>query len=67
MERLYIVRVSWLFGPHGVNFPSKILAAAQKHGALRVVHDEFGNPTYAPDAARLYGNWCGRDATASII
>ncbi|MEZ4708865.1 MAG: dTDP-4-dehydrorhamnose reductase [Caldilineaceae bacterium] len=52
LERLYVVRVSWLFGPHGVNFPSKILAAAQKHGALRVVCDEFGNPTYAPDVAR---------------
>lgn len=52
LERLYVVRVSWLFGPHGNNFPSKILAAAEKHGALRVVMDEFGNPTYAPDAAR---------------
>ena len=51
LERLYIVRVSWLFGPQGNNFPAKILAAAQKHGALRVVDDEFGNPTYAPDAA----------------
>ncbi|MCB9147169.1 MAG: dTDP-4-dehydrorhamnose reductase [Caldilineaceae bacterium] len=51
LEHLYIVRVSWQFGPHGANFPSKIMAAAQKHGALRVVCDEFGNPTYAPDAA----------------
>ena len=52
LDRLYIVRVSWLFGPQGNNFPAKILAAADKHGALRVVRDEFGNPTYAPDAAR---------------
>ena len=47
-----IVRVAWLFGPGGVNFPTKIVAAADKHGSLRVVDDEFGNPTYAPDAAR---------------
>lgn len=50
-RRFYIVRVAWLFGPGGVNFPSKIIAAADQRGALRVVADEFGNPTYAPDAA----------------
>jgi dTDP-4-dehydrorhamnose reductase len=47
----YIVRVAWLFGPGGVNFVTKILAGAAKHGALRVAADEFGNPTYAPDVA----------------
>ncbi|MCS6827999.1 MAG: dTDP-4-dehydrorhamnose reductase [Caldilinea sp.] len=50
-RRFYIVRVAWLFGPGGVNFPSKIIGAADQRGALRVVADEFGNPTYAPDAA----------------
>jgi dTDP-4-dehydrorhamnose reductase len=51
LDRLIIARVAWLFGVGGANFPSKIVAAADKHGALRVVHDEWGNPTYAPDAA----------------
>lgn len=51
LDKLYIVRVAWFFGPGGNNFPSKIIAAADKHGALRVVDDEIGNPTYAPDAA----------------
>jgi dTDP-4-dehydrorhamnose reductase len=49
--RFYIVRVAWLFGPGGVNFITKILAGAEKTGALRVAADEFGNPTYAPDTA----------------
>ncbi len=49
--RFYIVRVAWLFGPGGNNFVTKILAAAQRQGGLRVAADEFGNPTYAPDAA----------------
>lgn len=49
--RFYIARVAWLFGAGGVNFVTKILAAARKQGALRVAADEFGNPTYAPDAA----------------
>jgi len=46
-----IIRIAWLFSPGGVNFPSKIVTAADKLGALKVVDDEFGNPTYAPDLA----------------
>ncbi len=44
-----IVRIAWLFSAGAASFPSKIVAAADKHGALKVVADEFGNPTYAPD------------------
>ncbi len=47
-----IVRVSWLFGPHGDHFPRKIVRAADQYGQLRVVDDEFGSPTYTLDAAR---------------
>ena len=76
LRELYIVRVAWLFGAGGANFPAKIIAAADRMGALRVVADEFGNPTYAADAAaaiaqlveaRRYGiyhlvneGWCSR-------
>jgi dTDP-4-dehydrorhamnose reductase len=49
--RFYIARVAWLFGPGGINFVTKVLAGAEKHGTLKVTDDEFGNPTYAPDAA----------------
>ena len=49
--RFYICRVAWLFGPGGNNFVTKILAGAEKFGALKVAADEFGNPTYAPDLA----------------
>jgi dTDP-4-dehydrorhamnose reductase len=51
LDRLYIVRVAWLYGPGGNHFPAKIIAAADRQQALRVVDDEIGNPTYAPDAA----------------
>lgn len=50
-RRLIIARIAWLFGAGGNNFPTKIVAAADKLGSLRVVSDEIGNPTYAPDAA----------------
>lgn len=49
--RFYIVRTAWLYNHGGANFNAKIIAAADKHGSLRVVADEFGNPTYAPDLA----------------
>ena len=43
LDRLYIVRVAWLYGTGNSNFPAKISAAADRNGALRVVSDEFGN------------------------
>jgi dTDP-4-dehydrorhamnose reductase len=51
INKLYIVRISWLFTPGGNNFVSKMTALADEHGRLRVVTDEVANPTYAPDLA----------------
>lgn len=52
---LGIVRTAWLYGPPGNDFPSKILAAADRARsageALKVVGDESGSPTYAHDVA----------------
>ena len=53
--RLGIVRSAWLYGPPGIDFPSKILAAAERARTagepLRVVADEFGSPTFTQDVA----------------
>jgi dTDP-4-dehydrorhamnose reductase len=53
--RLGIARTAWLFGPPGDDFPSKILAAADRAGAtgeaLRLVADETGSPSYSHDVA----------------
>jgi dTDP-4-dehydrorhamnose reductase len=46
-----IVRTAWVFGPGGVNFPTKVLAQAEKSSHLRVVSDEIGSPTYTLDLA----------------
>lgn len=51
LNRFYIVRTAWLYARGGNNFVTKIIAAADKHGALRVVTDEVSAPTYAPDLA----------------
>ena len=51
---LLIVRTAWLFGPPGNDFPSKIIAAADRLPAdepLKVVSDEIGSPTFASDLA----------------
>lgn len=52
---LAIVRTSWLYGPPGNDFPTKILAAAETARAtaqpLRVVGDEFGVPSFSHDVA----------------
>ena len=55
LTRFYIVRTAWLYGRGGSNFVTKIIAAADKHGALRVVTDEVSAPTYAPDLAEAIG------------
>ena len=52
---LAIVRTAWLFGLPGMDFPQKIIAAAEKARAagqtLSLVSDEIGCPTYASDLA----------------
>ena len=51
-SRLWILRTSWLFGPGGNDFPSKILAAVDRGvQPIRVVDDEFGCPTSTSDLA----------------
>uniref|UniRef100_A0A7C2E2G3 dTDP-4-dehydrorhamnose reductase n=1 Tax=Ammonifex degensii TaxID=42838 RepID=A0A7C2E2G3_9THEO len=47
-----IVRISWLFGPGGRHFVGTVLKRAEAGEEMRVVDDQYGCPTYAPDAAR---------------
>lgn len=46
-----LIRTQWLFGPHGRNFVFAILDRARRGEPLRVVSDQRGSPTYAPDLA----------------
>ncbi|HEX2172078.1 MAG TPA: dTDP-4-dehydrorhamnose reductase [Dehalococcoidia bacterium] len=55
LRRYYIVRTAWVFGPGGNNFVSKILSLARGGAPLRLVTDEIGAPTYAPDLADAIG------------
>jgi dTDP-4-dehydrorhamnose reductase len=46
-----IVRTAWLFGEHGANFVQTMLKYAAAGKPLRVVDDQTGSPSYAPDVA----------------
>lgn len=46
-----IVRTSWVFGGHGENFVTRLLAWARGRDSLTIVGDQRGKPTYAPALA----------------
>ena len=46
-----ILRTAWIYSAHGKNFARTMLNAARKTNALRVVADQKGTPTAAPDLA----------------
>ncbi|MBC7247337.1 MAG: dTDP-4-dehydrorhamnose reductase [Actinobacteria bacterium] len=59
LPRHFIFRTQWLFGRAGRrNFVKSILRNAREKGALRVVTDEVGTPTYTGDLAGIIHDVC---------
>ena len=53
LEKFFIVRISWVFGLNGNNFIKTMLRLGRERGAVSVVNDQVGSPTYTPDLSRL--------------
>lgn len=53
LERFFIVRTSWVFGAGENNFVRAMLRQSDSGGAVRVVSDQIGSPTYTADLAPL--------------
>lgn len=53
VERFFIVRIAWVFGINGSNFIKTMLRLGRQNGAVKVVNDQIGSPTYTEDLAVL--------------
>lgn len=53
VQKYFIVRISWVFGINGNNFIKTMLRLGRENGAVKVVDDQIGSPTYTYDLARL--------------
>ena len=51
LEKFFIVRTSWLYGPGGHNFVETIIRLAKERSELGIVADQIGSPTYTGDLA----------------
>lgn len=53
VKKFFTVRIAWVFGVNGKNFIKTMLRLGKENGAVKVVDDQIGSPTYTYDLARL--------------
>lgn len=53
LKKHFIIRIAWVFGVNGNNFIKTMLRLGKDKGAVSVVNDQIGNPTYTFDLAKL--------------
>ncbi|PXW76288.1 dTDP-4-dehydrorhamnose reductase [Blastomonas natatoria] len=58
-----IVRTAWVYAPTGGNFVRTMLRLMKERPEVRVVADQIGTPTYAPDLARALWTLAARGVT----
>ena len=61
LDRFFIVRIAWVFGIGGNNFIKTMLRLGRQNGAVNVVSDQIGSPTYTHDLARLLVDMIGTE------
>ena len=60
----FIIRSAWLYGQNGPNFVYTMLRQFREKDEVRVVDDQWGSPTYAPDLAELLVHIIASDSHA---
>ena len=53
LDKFFIVRIAWVFGVNGSNFIKTMLRLGKERGAVSVVNDQIGSPTYTYDLSKL--------------
>ena len=61
VPKLFLVRISWIFGASGHNFVECMLKMAETRKRILVVNDQIGAPTYSRDLARLFIDMAGTE------
>ncbi len=56
LQKYFIVRTSWLYGPGGNNFVETIIRLSKDRTELGIVADQIGSPTYTGDLANAIFN-----------
>ena len=60
-DKHFIVRTSWVFGLNGRNFIKTMIGLSKRTDEIKVVNDQFGNPTYTKDLAVLVADMITTD------
>lgn len=61
-----VVRTAWLYGAHGSGFPRTIARLLEQRGAVDVVADQVGQPTWTLDLADLVVRLVGAGAPGGV-
>lgn len=51
-DNYLVIRTAWLYGENGNHFGKTILKLAEKNESLKIVNDQFGQPTWTRDLAQ---------------
>ena len=67
LDRHYILRTSWLYGSGGRNFVYTMMGLMNTRGAVKVVNDQAGSPTFTGTPARVIARIIKGSCEGSVI